>query len=1589
MNTGKKASKTLESAMKEGAENGVKAVEVAQKRAEKATLNVAAAEKKVQDAKASTEVSVKKVEAAELALESARSKSSSDVSKAEQALTKLRESGTATAEQLAAAEEKVEQARSAGGSRVASKEAALLSARQRSEKATDGLKQAEEGLVAAHRKAEDAADNVQAATKRMGNGLGDAESEATGLKGKLQELVGASDEAGSGFDGMAGKIGGLAGAAAGIASVGAAISAGMDVSGAVNRMNNQLGMTGDAAKALGDEVSSVMKSGLAGSAEEAAGAVGSLTSQFDYLGFEGEQTAAELSDNFLAFSKTFEVSIEEATQTAGQLIQNGLATDVEQAADLMTTAMQRVPAQMRDELPEIINEYGTNFRALGFDGEEAFGLLVSAADKGKWALDKTGDSLKEFTIRGSDMSTASSDAFQAIGLDAEAMARKIAAGGDGARDALKRTAEGLLEMENPAERANAAIALFGTPLEDLSVDQIPDFLESLSEGTGGMEGFAGASQELSDNVGNSLQGRMDALKGTVSSLAGDAFMKLWDTVQPITEWARDNGSWLGPLVTAFGTFAGVIGGVFAAIKIGTGIMAAFNAVMALNPFVLIAGAVAALVAGLVIFFTKTETGKRIWQGFVDFLKGAWEWISGVFAAGWDWIAETIPAAWQTVKDKTVEIWEGINQWLSDAWNSLTETVTNVWNGITGFFTWWWETTKNNFFMAWNAIQGFFVTAWANFTGLVQAIWNGISAFFSAWWAGLTGLIIGAWNGISNALSVGWQFISGLATTVWNAILTTFSSVWNAIVSVVTSLWNRLSTTISNGWNTIRNLASSVWNAIKDTISNAWNGIVSAVGNAVANVAAKMGEMVSSARAKVSEFVNKLTEIPRNVTNIFANAGQWLWDAGKAIIQGLIDGIKNMAGTVGDAILSVLPGGVQGFVDIFGGGGIAYSDGAVNVAGHASGSVAGSKLKRRTLGGREDHRATIAKAGEWRLWAEPETGGEAYIPLARSKRRRSTAILSKTAEIMGLQVVDRDGAPVSSTIPGGAGHQGDTFQVFGNGGIRTAKEMLSFAKGQNVKGQKAPRSLEGAPYVWGGGLTANWGDCSGAMSGLAAFMTGRPIQGRKFATGNQGSVLKSMGFTLGRGPAGSFRIGWFNGGPYGGHTAGTLPNGTNVEMGGGRGNGQIGGPAAAWNHSQFTDFAWIRGRKDGPTVTSPTHGTVSGLPGAANTTVSTDTGGDQNVVPVNTANTATAAAVAQETTPTTWSGIAGEFAKNWTEGMVQDALGVFGISDSLPPIFQAHNEYYAVDEKGEGEQAVNAQIAAAAPTDTATVGVQATPTSITARNATPAAKPASTTQNVPKLAVGQLRKGAYKKGASFYWEEIAKAASERRLGFQAAKIAGATALVESGDPLRMWASSVDTASKQYPHDSVGSDHDSSGLFQQRNNGAWGNISQRMNARASAGMFLNAMVKKYPNWKNMEPGAVAQGVQVSAFPSKYATKMAKSSQMMARFRGKLPSFNTGGPVQFGSRRGVDDVLALLGRDEFVLTADAADTLGRDALMSLNNSPAPGSARPASRVTSAPAVSSGGGDTYVFQAVNTDELNTAYRRAQAGRVKGAIGA
>ena len=113
---------------------------------------------------------------------------------------------------------------------------------------------------------------------------------------------------------------------------------------------------------------------------------------------------------------------------------------------------------------------------------------------------------------------------------------------------------------------------------------------------------------------------------------------------------------------------------------------------------------------------------------------------------------------------------------------------------------------------------------------------------------------------------------------------------------------------------------------------------------------------------------------------------------------------------------------------------------------------------------------------------------------------------------------------------------------------------------------------------------------------------------------------------------------------------------------------------------------------------------------------------------------------------------------------------------------------------------------------------------------------------------------------------------------ATKIAFITCLVEAPF-FDMYANVNVPDSLNYPHDKVGSDNYSLGLFQQQTIWGWGTTAQLMNAEHNVRAFYGGPGKPQdagtpglldisPSWKNRAtPGTAAQAVQGSDFPDRY--------------------------------------------------------------------------------------------------------------------------
>jgi len=111
------------------------------------------------------------------------------------------------------------------------------------------------------------------------------------------------------------------------------------------------------------------------------------------------------------------------------------------------------------------------------------------------------------------------------------------------------------------------------------------------------------------------------------------------------------------------------------------------------------------------------------------------------------------------------------------------------------------------------------------------------------------------------------------------------------------------------------------------------------------------------------------------------------------------------------------------------------------------------------------------------------------------------------------------------------------------------------------------------------------------------------------------------------------------------------------------------------------------------------------------------------------------------------------------------------------------------------------------------------------------------------------------------------------------VALATESQESGH--RLLANSNVPDSLNFPHDGVGSDHDSVNQFQQRVN-IWGTTAELMNSVTASTKFYRALLE-VPGWESMPVTVAAQTVQRSAYPDAYADDEPIARQLHAKFKG----------------------------------------------------------------------------------------------------------
>ncbi|MEU3709012.1 phage tail protein [Streptomyces catenulae] len=204
------------------------------------------------------------------------------------------------------------------------------------------------------------------------------------------------------------------------------------------------------------------------------------------------------------------------------------------------------------------------------------------------------------------------------------------------------------------------------------------------------------------------------------------------------------------------------------------------------------------------------------------------------------------------------VFEGLVQIVKGVWDTIVGVLKMAWGLIEGLFTGNFSTLKAGWSQFWSGI-------WSFVKGIWDTILGGFKTFLSV---GILGAAGKGLKAVGAAFKSGWQAVKAFGEAAWNAIKSGFSSFGSFLANLGSSMMSRLGSLFSAGWSAIKDVASRAMSALGRAIST---GITASIG-----------------------FVRQL---PGRAKDALSNLGSTLVGAGKALIRGLIDGIKSMFGAV--------------------------------------------------------------------------------------------------------------------------------------------------------------------------------------------------------------------------------------------------------------------------------------------------------------------------------------------------------------------------------------------------------------------------------------------------------------------------------------------------------------------------------------------------------------------------------------------------------------------------------------------------------------------------------------------------------------------
>ena len=240
-----------------------------------------------------------------------------------------------------------------------------------------------------------------------------------------------------------------------------------------------------------------------------------LTVDVQRLGDVSEETARKVSSSILAISSTFEASNKDIL-TAANAVSSQFGISIEEATEKIKIGFA-AGSNASGEFLDILKEYPALLKETGLTADESFALINQTVTQGIYS-DKGIDAIKEAGLRLRELTPATREALEGIGLSSQEIEKALTSGSKSVFDVIQDVSREMGKLPAQSTEVGTAIAdIFGGPGEDAGLQ----FLTTLDDIDLSLDNVIDGIDEYGQSQLNLVDAQED-LNGVINDFFGDS-----------------------------------------------------------------------------------------------------------------------------------------------------------------------------------------------------------------------------------------------------------------------------------------------------------------------------------------------------------------------------------------------------------------------------------------------------------------------------------------------------------------------------------------------------------------------------------------------------------------------------------------------------------------------------------------------------------------------------------------------------------------------------------------------------------------------------------------------------------------------------------------------------------------------------------------------------------------------------------------------------------------------------------------------------------------------------------------------------------